>query len=125
MADELVDIGLDWQSLSVDDMKLVMDQADALSSGFPERPGVEGIFSIITSAAVLAMYSRGAGSEVIGRAHTDESAPFDQQIDDIGVAMAHVMPIVEDQSLPAAVRGLWNAVLRSLSAEIRSRQRRR
>ncbi len=124
MADEPADIGLDWRPLSVDDMKLVMDQADALSAEFPERPGVERIFSSITSAAVNAMYARDASLDLVGRVRIDEAGAFDQPIEDIDVAMAHVMRLVEDKSLNPAVRQLWNGILRRLASEVRRRQTR-
>lgn len=120
-----MDIGLDWRSLSVDDMKLVMDQADALSAEFPERPRVERLFSSIVSAAVRAMHARDTTGELVGGIHTDVATPSDLQIDDITVAVGNISRLVEDGSQRPPVRALWSGVLRVLSAEIRSREARR
>jgi hypothetical protein len=125
VADEPTDIGLDWRSLSVDDMKLVMDQADALSAEFPERPRVERFFSGIASAAVSAMHARDTTGALVGRTHSDVTTPSDLQIDDITVAVANISRLVEDGSQRPPVRALWGGILRVLSAEVRSREARR
>lgn len=125
MADKPTDIALDWRSLSVDDMKLVMDQADALSAEFPERPLVERLFSSIASAAVRAMHARDTTGELVGRIHTDVATPSDLHIHDITVAVANISRLVDDGSQRPPVRALWSGLLGVLSAEIRRREARR
>lgn len=120
MADEPTDIGLDWRSLSVDDMKLVMDQADALSAEFPERPLVERFFSGVANAAVTAMQARDTIGALVGRTHF-EAIASDLQIDDITVVLASISSLLEDGSQRPLVRAFWGGVLNVLSAEVRNR----
>ena len=105
-------------------MKLVMDQADALSAEFPEHPLVERFFSGIASAAIRAMQARDTIGELVGRRTHFEAIPSDLQNDDITVAIASIAPLVDDGSLRLPVRALWGGVLNVLSAEVRSREAR-
>jgi hypothetical protein len=125
---DAIGIHLNLRDLADPDLHRFMAQAEEIRAEQRERrPVLSQVFGVL--AAIGAEWDRerhNQGELPIGAlsasVRTDPTAPLDQMVDEYGFAMLLIMPLVEDQSSSAALRGAWNAACSELAREVRVRQ---